>query len=190
MNKNKNNDDLNQLPVNEELDQLDEQTLQEEEEQEILNPINLTTDSRRDERFVSFYLVYAADRFEYSVDLDNVVDNFKNGFDVKISKKSFAYKLAQGAIDMRQELDEQLRPFLKNWKLERLGCCTRLILRIALWELTQKEAIPSVIINEAVELSKVFAEKDAYKFINGVLDEYCKVNNIKDPDIVEKVEAK
>ena len=29
---------------------------------------------------------------------------------------------------------------------------------------------PRIVINEAVELAKEFAEKDSYKFVNGVLD--------------------
>jgi N utilization substance protein B len=33
---------------------------------------------------------------------------------------------------------------------------------------------PTIIINEAVELAKCFAEKDAYKFVNGILDEALK----------------
>jgi len=45
---------------------------------------------------------------------------------------------------------------------------------MALWELIQSKAIASIIINEAVELAKIFAEKDAFKFINGILDQYCK----------------
>ena len=32
----------------------------------------------------------------------------------------------------------------------------------------------TVIINEAIELAKAFSEKDAYKFINGILDEAAK----------------
>ena len=31
-----------------------------------------------------------------------------------------------------------------------------------------------VAINEAIELAKCFAEKDAYKFVNGILDEAVK----------------
>jgi N utilization substance protein B len=33
-----------------------------------------------------------------------------------------------------------------------------------------------VVINEALELAKIFAEKDGYKFVNGVLDEWAKRN--------------
>ena len=82
--------------------------------------------------------------------------------------------MAKGSVEMREELDSQIKPLLKNWKFERLGCCTRLILRLALWELKQPDSIPSIVINEAIELAKAFAEKDAYKFINGLLDEASK----------------
>ena len=68
-----------------------------------------------------------------------------------------------------------IRPLLKNWKLERLGCCTLLILRMAFWELQQENAVTSIVINEAIELAKTFAEKDSYRFVNGILDEACKV---------------
>jgi N utilization substance protein B len=123
---------------------------------------------------MAFFLIYAVDRFDYTVSLDDVLEQFKIGFDVDLPRDSFAVELAKGTIDSHKELDEQIKPYLKNWKLERLGCCTRLILRLSLWELQQPDAIPSIVINEAIELAKMFAEKDAYKFINGILDEICK----------------
>jgi N utilization substance protein B len=43
-----------------------------------------------------------------------------------------------------------------------------------LWELKKGDPAASIVINEAIELAKCFAEKDAYKFINGVLDESVK----------------
>jgi N utilization substance protein B len=53
---------------------------------------------------------------------------------------------------------------------------------MALWELNQKGAIPSIIINEAIELAKQFAEQDSYRFINGILDEICKDRGLTVPD--------
>lgn len=168
-------DNLNETPIDAELTkESDEQGHGGEELvfEDIIK--NLSISSRRDERVIAFFLVYAVDRFDYSVSLDDIVEQFKVGFDLDVPHDSFAMVLAQGTIEKRQDLDEQIRPNLKNWKLERLGCCTRLILRMALWELQQPDAIPSIVINEAIELAKNFAEKDAYKFINGILDEICK----------------
>lgn len=156
---------LIEAPIDAELDEVQEQSIG-------YGPIKV--ESRRDERFIAFHLIYAADRFDYTVDLDEIFSDFVSGFDIMILSDSFAVQLARGAIEQRNEFDERVKPYLKNWKLERLGVCTRLILRMALWELEQTDAIPSVVINEAVEIAKAFAEKDAYKFINGILDELCK----------------
>lgn len=154
----------------------DQEEDQEEELEDFLKRLNIG--SRKDERVLAFFLIYAVDRFDYTITLEAVVDNFSKGFNLDILEASFAYKLAKCVIEQRDLLDSKMVPYLKNWKLERLGCCTRLILRLALWELMQQEAIPSIVINEAVELAKVFAEKDAYKFINGILDEFCKQNGL------------
>lgn len=164
--------DLNITPVDHELDERQEQQVQDD------GDITFSTHSRREERFLAFNLIYAVDRFDYTVPLDDVVTNFQEGFELTIPQDSYALVLAKGAIAGREKLDEDMVPFLKNWKLNRLGCSTRLILRMALWEIQQPQAIPSIVINEAVELAKIFAEKDAYKFVNGILDQYCKQHNI------------
>ncbi|MCF7800278.1 transcription antitermination factor NusB [Candidatus Babeliales bacterium] len=138
--------------------------------------------SRRETRSLVFHVLYAADRFDYTIDFDDLIDEFRTGFNIEIAPDSDIIRMSKNIIDSRQELDNQIKPLLKNWKIERLGCCTLLILRLAIWELMQKEIPPSIIINEAIELAKGFAEKDAYKFINGILDEYCKINKLYDQD--------
>lgn len=137
--------------------------------------------SMRSIRSLGFNLIYAMEQFDYEVSIESIIDNFKNGFDVNIPKDSFAIVIAKGVIEDRDELDKKMAPLLKNWEIERLGLCTRLILRMALWEFSQPDAIPSVVINEAVELAKSFAEKDAYKFVNGILDAFIK-RDVNDPE--------
>src|SRR5579872_6741442 len=139
--------EMNILPIDTELDS----ELQKREaiaEQEESENFVLKTDSRRDERILAFYLTYAMDRFDYSVPFETVVHDFQEGFAVNIPDNSFAVIMAKGAIQEREQLDEKLKPYLKNWKLERLGCCTKLILRLSLWELEQPNAISSIVINE------------------------------------------
>lgn len=49
------------------------------------------------------------------------------------------------------------------------------ILRIGVYELTQHPEIPfRVIINEAVELAKVFGADQSHRYINGVLDKVAR----------------
>jgi len=157
---------MNEKPVDQELEDLFEQ--------EIGEPVS--PKSRRDERFLAFHLVYAVDRFDYELSLTEIAQHFRSGFEVAFEDDAYAMQIAQGAINEHVELDKMIKPVLKHWKFERLGCCTRLILRMAVWEMKQLNAIPSIIMNEAVELAKAFCEKDAYRFINGILDQVCKKN--------------
>jgi len=114
------------------------------------------------------------DTYEYTVSLVSVIDNFNRGFCLNIPLDSEVANNAVSIIQERDELDAQIKPLLDNWPFERLGLCTKLILRLALWEFNQGSIALPIIINEAIELAKCFAEKDAYKFINGVLDKKMK----------------
>lgn len=130
--------------------------------------------SLREQRALLFMLLYAAYAFDYEASLESIVDNFKRGFNITISPDSRIFVWASAIIQERDVLDEQMKPLLARWRLERIGVCTRLILHMALWELQHVNTPPTIVINEAVELAKCFAELEAYKFINGVLDEFVK----------------
>jgi transcription antitermination protein NusB len=130
--------------------------------------------SKREKRSLIFHLLYAAEAFDYQVSLESVVDNFNRGFGLDIPFDSDVFLTVQSIIEKRELLDQECKPLLSNWRFERLGMCTKLILRFALWELQETDTNSTIVINEAIELAKCFAEKDAYKFVNGILDEALK----------------
>jgi N utilization substance protein B len=131
--------------------------------------------SRRDVRSLIFHLLYAMEGFEYQISFDSLVDNFNRGFNLSIPPDSQVYTSSQAIIDSREHLDVVIIPLLANWRFERVGVCTKLILRFAIWELENTDTPSTIVINEAIELAKCFAEKDAYKFINGILDKLVKI---------------
>ena len=133
----------------------------------------------RDQRAVVFHLLYAMDAFDYDIAFDSVVDDFATHFNCAVSHTSVVYQKTHAIIEDRLQLDEAIKPLLHNWRFERLSVSTKLVLRIALWELKYTDLAVSVVINEALELSKCFAEEDAHKFINGVLDEWVKIHKPK-----------
>src|SRR3990167_5443069 len=134
--------------------------------------------SRRDVRALIFYLLYAAEAFDYHESIDAIVDNFNRGFDLDIPSDSEVVRISRAIIEDRDKLDETFKPLLANWRFERIGVSTKLILRFATWELEKTDTDSRIIINEAVELAKAFAEKDAYKFVNGVLDRLVKSGQV------------
>lgn len=131
--------------------------------------------SRREIRSVIFHLLYAMETFDYEVSMGEIVDSFNRGFSLDIPLDSQACKVGQAVIDSREKLDEIIKPLLINWRFDRIGICTKLILRLAVWELLNTDEPHNIIINEAIELAKCFSETDAYKFINGILDEAVKI---------------
>ena len=127
-----------------------------------------------EQRALVFQLLYTMYAFNYEMSLEDIADNYYRGFDVEIPRDSTVFIMVNGIIEDRTELDEKIIPLLKNWRLDRLGVPTTLILRLAAWEIINTATDSAVILNEAVELAKCFAEKDSYKFINGVLDGFVK----------------
>jgi len=68
------------------------------------------------------------------------------------------------------ELDEMMQPWLDR-ELKSLDPIELSLLRLGLYELAHRIDVPyKVVINEAVELAKVFGATDGHKYINGVLD--------------------
>lgn len=130
----------------------------------------------RSQRMVILNLLYAADSYDYQNSLESVIDNFSRGFNINIPKDSYVFTTTAQIVDKREALEQSFIPFIDNWRIDRIGLVTRLILRFAIWELQYTDTPEIVVINEAIELAKSFAEKDAYKFVNGVLDEYIKKN--------------
>ena len=148
--------------------------LDAQEAADALKPIVYNDLSRRDVRSLIFHLLYAVEGCDYQDELKSIVYNFNQGFDLDIPLDSEVFTTTQAILNERDALDEIIKPLLDNWRFERVGVCTKLILRFAIWELEHTDTPPTVVINEAIELAKCFAEKDAFKFVNGILDKLVK----------------
>ena len=82
----------------------------------------------------------------------------------------FARELVMGALANLQEIDSIIVSYSKDWQLERLARVDRNIIRLSIYEIIYRNDIPpSVSVNEAVELAKVFGGEDSGKFVNGIL---------------------
>ena len=86
--------------------------------------------------------------------------------------KSFSDFLVGQVQLHRDEIDGEIVRFLKKWSLSQLNIVDKNILRIAIAEFNytyEDKADRKVIINEAVELAKVYGGENSYRFINGIL---------------------
>lgn len=94
-----------------------------------------------------------------------------NHFGSSAAIKPFSRQLVLGVCGNQSQLDQLISQSSKNWRLERMSCVDRNILRLAVFEvLFLKEIPPKVSIDEAVELGKRYGTKESGAFINGILD--------------------
>ena len=93
-----------------------------------------------------------------------------------VSKFDIPYfrDLLHGVPSHLGTLDKVLAPLLDR-SLESVDPVERAILRLGAYELMYHPEVPyRVVINEAVELAKVFGATDGHKYVNGVLDRMAK----------------
>ena len=82
----------------------------------------------------------------------------------------FTKALYDAALSNIDRVDDEIRKYLRKWRLERLPKVSLAILRLAVAEiLFCEDAPPGVVANEAVNLAKKYATKEDASFINGVL---------------------
>ena len=92
--------------------------------------------------------------------------------------RDFASKLLRSAVNGVEENEKKIDERLQNWDMERVSVMDKVILLAAIAEM---DAFPftasRIIINEYVEISKIYASEKSNIFVNGILDKYSKDNN-------------
>lgn len=84
--------------------------------------------------------------------------------------RDFFQELLRGVMSTSAELDSLLAPLLDR-DVSDLDQVERAILRLGTYELAHRIDVPyRVVIDEYVELAKLFGAEEGYKYVNGVLD--------------------
>jgi N utilization substance protein B len=84
--------------------------------------------------------------------------------------REFANNLAEGTLREIEKIDETIRSRAEHWRIPRMAIVDRNVLRLAVYEFLFEETPNTVIINEALEITRRFSTFEATQFINGILD--------------------
>ena len=118
--------------------------------------------SRREAREEALAILYQAELTGDAVD-DALASR-------EVSPSEYAVEIAERVDEDRDELDALLGRHLKNWRVERMPLVDRVIARIAAWELSERDDIPTgVVLSEAVEIATQYCAEQSPRFLNGVL---------------------
>ncbi|MDX6638874.1 MAG: transcription antitermination protein NusB [Solirubrobacterales bacterium] len=87
-----------------------------------------------------------------------------------VDAKPFTRELADGADAHLAEIDAEIARLSKGWTLDRIAPLELSIMRVALYELRERDDIPvEVSIDEAVGFAKRYCGAEAPGFVNGIL---------------------
>lgn len=104
-------------------------------------------------------------------DSEEILKRFCINFNPTEDILPFFYRLVKGVVSERNEIDSIIEKFSSNWKISRMACVDRNIMRMAVYELLWCSDIPSkVSINEAIDIGKKYGTGESGPFINGILD--------------------
>ena len=99
-----------------------------------------------------------------------IEDSFLNDWGLEGVDQEYFKQLVQGILKYTAELDRVLEKCLDR-DLASVDPIERTVLRIGTYELQFRREIPvRVVLNEAIELARVFGAEEGYRFVNGVLD--------------------
>ena len=126
---------------------------------------------RRKARELSLQMLYMLD-IVGAKDMRAQLHLFWENYGQIAASRLFAMELTMGVYQHLNEIDQTISQSSHNWKLNRMSYVDRNLLRLAVYELLYCPDIPpKVSINEAIEISKRFGDKDSGAFINGILDQ-------------------
>jgi N utilization substance protein B len=129
--------------------------------------------TRRKARECALQMLFAADVAKNSDDRlartywDNLGESSLPDDD---ATRAFADNLTLGTLREIQTIDERIRTRAEHWRIERMAIVDRNVLRLAVFEFLFTETPHTVIINEALEITRRFSTFEATQFINGILD--------------------
>ncbi|GAB4284896.1 MAG: hypothetical protein Kow0081_2380 [Candidatus Dojkabacteria bacterium] len=91
-------------------------------------------------------------------------------FEEKKYKKELYERIIEGVEENYKIIDEVISTLAPAWPLDQINPVDLIILRCAVWEAFIGKLTPEkVVINEAIEISKMMSSEQSKSFINGVL---------------------
>jgi N utilization substance protein B len=142
--------------------------------------------SRKVAREELFKLLFEADlnNVRPSENLENVLGEGKRKFesleeelqelDLTNSEKAFIKDFVEGIDKNLEVIDRELSEKMDQWSLETIGNVERALLRFGVYELMFENTGYEIVLNEIIELAKIYGDSSSHEFVNGVLAKFVK----------------
>lgn len=133
---------------------------------------------RRDARKAAFMILFeeAARSADFRSDVAGEIARYfhsQGGLDE--ASRGFTSHLVAGVVERRDAIDAAIAGAGSQWRIDRMDRVELTLLRLGVFELSTPDATGEVlpreiVIDEAVELAKIYGGEGSAAFVNGVLD--------------------
>lgn len=114
--------------------------------------------------------------YQYNIretDLKSIFDDLKTDQYAE-ETINWAFELASTTVKNIDSIDGIIKEYSIDWDPDRLNLIDFALLRIGLSEILYTKTPFQIVINEIIEIAKIYSTDESSKFINGILDKYVK----------------
>ena len=130
-----------------------------------------TVSTRRDTRILSLQILCEVDTVNHDVEI--VISQIRHNNEMSSKDDQFVCKLVNNVLENLQQLDNMIITYAPSWPINQMPVVDRNLLRMAIGEIEWVSSTPNkVVINEAVEIAKIFGSERSPSFVNGVLGSF------------------
>jgi len=124
--------------------------------------------NRSKSRSLALQTLFEIDLTEHHV--DDVLNNLMVESDLDKDYLDFTRNIVYGVISKQKQIDYLISQCATERHVGDLSPLDRSVLRMGILELIDfPDTPPKVVVNEVVELAKIYGSDNSYKFVNGVL---------------------
>ena len=130
-----------------------------------------TVSTRRDTRILSLQILCEVDTVNHDVEI--VISQIRHNNEMSSKDDQFVCKLVNNVLENLQQLDNMIITYAPSWPINQMPVVDRNLLRMAIGEIEWVTSTPNkVVVNEAVEIAKIFGSERSPSFVNGVLGSF------------------
>ncbi len=128
---------------------------------------------RRQSRELALQILFQTE-FAPEISLTDLSNVFNKSFDQQIM--TYTHELVKTVQKNKELIDAKIQETSRHWKMDRMASVDRNILRIAVAEVLfmDQKVEPKIVMNEAIEIAKIYGTQDSGSFVNGLLDQIIK----------------
>ena len=112
-------------------------------------------------------------QFLYGQLLNASIDYDSLGYEEHATDKTYSQGIIDAVHAHQDDIDEKIAAHSPKWTIKQMNKVDATILRIAVAEclyLPQSDVNKAIVINEAIELARLYSGEESIPFINGILN--------------------